>query len=68
MQINLHEIKSLTGEDLAKKVDEFQEERLRLFQEYNRLQDIVDQYNDQINDVCIEIEKLNIVLKELGLI
>lgn len=68
MKINLHEVKSLKGEDLAKKIDEFQEERLRLFQEYNRLQDIVDQYNDQINDVCIEIEKLNIVLKELGLI
>lgn len=68
MKINLYEVKSLKGEDLAKKIDEFQEERLRLFQEYNRLQDIVDQYNDQINDVCIEIEKLNIVLKELGLI
>ena len=66
LQINLNEIKKLKGEELYKKIEIIQEERLRLFQEYSKLEEIIDDYQEKIDKICDEICKYNITLKEFG--
>jgi len=68
MHINLSELKKLERDKQQKKLNEIQEERIRLFHEYNHLQDIVDEYKEQMYKVCTEIVKLNYILKELNII
>ena len=63
--VNLQQLKQLRGIEKKQAIEEYQDEKANLIQEYMRLQDIIDEYNDRIASVCCEIEKINIVLQEL---
>lgn len=65
-QINLDKLKQLSGNERAKTISEYEEEKTVLIQEYLRLQDIVDEYNEQIYRTTCKIEQINFVLQAMG--
>lgn len=65
-EVNIVELKKIQGKDRTLKVQSYKEEKANLIHEYLRLQDIVDEYNEKVNQVCCEIEQINIILHEMG--
>ena len=65
LEMNLIQIKSFQGKEKLSRIQEYQDHKETLIKEYMRLQDILDEYNEKINTVCCEIEKINIILHEL---
>ena len=64
--MNLTEIKSCTGKERLCKIQEYQDYKETLIQEYLKIQDILDDYNEKVNTICCEIEKINIILNEMN--
>ena len=45
-------------------LQDMERDKERLIERFMRLQDFVDQYNNEIYKVCCQIEALNIMIKE----
>jgi hypothetical protein len=60
--IDLERIKRLPALDRGAAALEYEEEKKVLIEEYMRLQDIVDRYNEEIYEITCRIERLNLVL------
>ena len=66
LEMNLIEIKNFQGKEKLSKIREYKDQKEVLIKEYLRIQDILDEYNDKVNTICCEIEKINIILHEMG--
>ncbi len=64
--VDIEKIKHLTGIERLNAIEEYKEERANLFNEYMKLQDILEEYNEKSYQVCCKIERLNIILTEMG--
>jgi len=64
--INIEELRKLSGAARLQCIEEYRDEKENLILEYLRLQDILEEYNEKSNQVCCEIERINIILHEMG--
>lgn len=53
----------LVGEAAEMSIDDLNKEKKRLIERYMKLQDVVDEYNEEIYKVCCQIEVLNQMIK-----
>lgn len=44
-------------------IDDLKREKERLISRYLRLQDVIDQYNNEVYKLCCQIEALNILIQ-----
>lgn len=65
LEMNLIEIRAYKGKERLSKIKEYRVYKESLIQEYMKIQDILDDYNDKVNTICCEIEKVNIILNEI---
>ncbi|NUM33045.1 MAG: hypothetical protein HUU50_00735 [Candidatus Brocadiae bacterium] len=65
LEMNLIEIRNFQGKEKFSKLQEYKDHKENLIKEYLRIQDILDEYNDKVNTICCEIEKINIILHEM---
>lgn len=66
LEMNLVQIKNFQGKEKLVKIQEYREQKESLIKEYLRIQDVLDEYNEKVNTICCEIEKINIILHEMG--
>ncbi|WP_372370188.1 hypothetical protein [Candidatus Uabimicrobium sp. HlEnr_7] len=64
-EIDLAKLKKMPKSKRMVKVDEFEEQKAVLIERYIELQDILDDYNEQIYTISCKIEQLNVVVREL---
>lgn len=53
----------LEDEAAEMSIDDLNKEKKRLIERYMKLQDVVDEYNEEIYKVCCQIEVLNQMIK-----
>lgn len=63
--INLQRIKNFPQVEKDQTIAEYEKEKRTLIEEYLRVQEIVDQYNEQIYHLTCKIEQINLALHEL---
>ena len=64
-KVDISKLKALKGKSRIKKIQGYRKQKENLVQEYLRLQDTVEHYQDQSNLVCCKIERINIILKKM---
>lgn len=65
-QIDLAKLKKLPKNKRQKKIEEIENQKTLLIEKYLKLQDMLDQYSQEIYDLSCEIEQMNIVITELS--
>lgn len=63
--INVNDLKRLSDAERAEAIVECEEEKKLLIEEYMRIQDIVDQYNEYIYNLTCQVEQLNMTIREI---
>lgn len=66
-KVNIEELKKLTGAAKLAMIEDYRDERENLFQEYLKLQDIIEAYNAKVQDIGCQIEQINMIFEELGI-
>jgi hypothetical protein len=65
-QLDINNLAHLNAEEKSQKIAEYEEEKSKLIQEYIRLQDLVDKYNEGIYEITCQVEQINLILQHLG--
>ena len=65
-KIDIAQLKKMTKQKRLEKVTEFEEQKAVLIERYMELQDILDEYNEQIYTISCRIELLNLAVRELS--
>ena len=65
-EIDLTQLKEMPKKKRLEKISEFEEQKAILIERYIELQDILDDYNEQIYTISCKIEQLNMVVRELN--